>query len=151
MTTIIEKVLRLQDLDTFRFTYTEHLAQLASVCEEMSRDPGFQLFRQGEACRKLYLLVEGRVRLEDGSDGTKAVQTTALEEWSFFAQEPHRYSATCIDTCLLYSVHYTQMVDLLTAEPEFCWAITRHLAKIGREAGIDLAFRHKATSLDQLN
>jgi hypothetical protein len=28
------------------------------------------------------------------------------------------------------------MVDLLTAEPEFCWAVARHLAELGREAHI---------------
>jgi hypothetical protein len=29
------------------------------------------------------------------------------------------------------------MVDLLTAEPEFSWAITRHLAHTGRVAEVE--------------
>lgn len=137
MTTIIEKVLQLQDIDIFRFTYTEHLAQLASICQESEYEAGYLLFRKGETCRTFHLLVEGQVSLEFESGGKATVQECALDEWSFFAQAHHRYSATCLESCLLYTVSFEEMVDLLTAEPEFCWAITRHLAELGRKAEID--------------
>jgi len=136
MTTIIEKVLQLQDIQIFRYTYTEHLSQLASVCRELEREAGSSIFRRGEICRTFYLLVEGQVQLESDSGETRSVQKCALDEWSFLAQGNHQYSATCLDRCLLYTVSFEEMEDLLTAESEFCWAITRHLAEIGRKAKV---------------
>jgi CRP-like cAMP-binding protein len=137
MTTIIEKVLLLQDLDTFRFAYTEHLAQLASICREKEHEEGEALFRKGEQCSTLHLLVEGRVNLEMDSGQSVSVRKCSLDPWSFFAHSVYQYSATCLETCLVYTVSYEAMVDLLTAEPEFSWALTRHLAELGRKAGID--------------
>lgn len=134
MTTIIERVLELQDLEIFHFTYTENLAQLASICTEERQEAGFRLFQTGEDCKKLYFLVEGQVTLESESGATQSVQKCALDHWSFLAHQKHRYSATCLESCLLYTVSYEEMVDLLTAEPEFSWAITRHLAETGSRA-----------------
>jgi len=136
MTTIIEKVLQLQDVDCFRFAYTEHLAQLASVCDQEDREDGSTLFSEGEPCKTFYLLTEGQVNLESTSGETRTVQKCALDPWSFFAQEPHQYTGTSLESCVLYTVSYEEMTDLLTAEPEFCWAITRYLAKLGRTANL---------------
>jgi CRP-like cAMP-binding protein len=139
MTTIIEKVLQLQDLDTFRFAYTEHLAQLASICREEEHAEGDPLFQRGEACNTLHLLVEGKVNLALESGKSVTVQKCSLDQWSFFAHSDYQYSATCAENCLLYTVSYQAMVDLLTAEPEFSWALTRHLAELGRKATVDTA------------
>ena len=46
MLNVIEKVLLLQDLDLFRFAYSEHLAQLASICRETEVDNEIILFRE---------------------------------------------------------------------------------------------------------
>jgi len=137
MTTIIEKVLQLQDIEIFRYSYTEHLAQLASICRESEKEEGASLFHRGAECSHLYLLVEGQVSLELESGKTVSVQKCALDQWSFFARKPHQYSASCLESCLLYTVSYEEMVDLLTSEPEFSWSLTRHLSEIARSAGDD--------------
>jgi CRP-like cAMP-binding protein len=135
MTTVIEKVLQLQDIEIFRFAYTEHLAHLASVCKELEKEEGDSLFQKGDDCSCLYLLVEGQVELELETGRVVSVQNCALDQWSFLARRPHRYSARCADSCLLYTVSYEDMVDLLTSEPEFSWSLTRHLSEIARNAG----------------
>ena len=137
MTTIIEKVLQLQDLDTFRFAYTEHLAQLASICREEEHPDGRLLFQRGEPCNTLHLLIEGKVNLELESGRSVTVQKCSLDQWTFFAHADHQYSATCAESCLLYTVSYRAMVDLLTSEPEFSWAIARHLAVLGRKSELN--------------
>lgn len=136
MTTIIEKVLQLQDIDFFRFAHTEHLAQLASVCQEKELEEGTSLFLEGQTCKTFYLLIEGRMLLKSESGANLTVQKCALDQWSFLAQETHQYSAASQDNCLLFTVSHEEMIDLLTAEPEFGWAIARYLAKIGRNAEI---------------
>jgi CRP-like cAMP-binding protein len=139
MTTIIERVLQLQDIDIFRFSYTEHLSHLASICREEEHEEGVSLFHKGDECLRLYLLVEGQVGLELESGKTVTVQNCALDQWSFFSHKKHLYSANCLEQCLLYTVSYEEMVDLLNSEPEFSWSLTRHLSEIARSANDPLA------------
>ncbi|MGW8180743.1 MAG: Crp/Fnr family transcriptional regulator [bacterium] len=149
MTTIIEKVLQLQDIEIFRFARTEHLSQLASVSQDMNLEEGFPLFRLGETCKTFHILVEGQVGLESKSGTSQVVQRCALDYWSFLANGRHLYSATCQSECLLYTVSYEEMVDLLTAEPEFCWAIIRHLAEVGRRAEIGSSLEDQQLTTDR--
>ena len=136
MTTIIEKVLHLQDIEVFRYAHTENLSQLASVSQDTDRRKGSSLFRVGETCKTFHILVEGQVNLESDSGESRIVQKSVLDYWSFLAGEKHLFSAICLEDCLLYTVAYNEMVELLTAEPEFCWAILRHLADVGRKAEV---------------
>jgi CRP-like cAMP-binding protein len=136
MVTIIEKVLQLQDIDLFGSAYTEHLAQFASVCQEKGVAADANLFQRGHECDTLYILLEGRVELGSETGARTAVQKCALDLWSFLSQGNHQHSAKALDNCRLLTVSFDEMVDLLTAEPEFCWAVTKHLAQLGRAAQI---------------
>ncbi len=129
MLTVIEKVLLLQDFELFRHASSEHLAQLAAVAKVIDVEKGSILFRKGETARNLLLLLEGAVALEDGDPQQAPVEARdALDCWSFFAQSPHRYTARTAGSCRLLSVSLDDMVDLLTSEAEFCWALMRQLA-----------------------
>jgi CRP-like cAMP-binding protein len=130
MMTVIEKVLLLQDFELFRQASSEHLAQLAAVAKVIDVEIDSILFRQGETARNLLLLLEGTVVLEDGSIQAPVQRREALDYWSFFSQNPHRYTARTADRCRLLSVSLDDMVDLLTSEAEFCWALTRELARV---------------------
>lgn len=132
MLTHIEKVLLLQDLDLFSLVSTEHLSHLAALCAEMEAEANSVLFKQGDPCLKLHLLVEGRVSLQDGVGASVLVEKCGLDFWSFFAHQPHLFTARCLEKCTVLSVAFEDLGDLLTAEPEFCWAILRYLAQLGR-------------------
>jgi CRP-like cAMP-binding protein len=132
MPTTIEKVLLLQDLEIFGFASTEHLAKLALVCHQIEFDVDNIIFRKGEPSSKLYLLVEGHVSLENREGQKAVVEKCALGFWSFFAESTHRVTASAQGKCTLLAVSLEDMVDLLTAEPEFCLAIVKYLARLGR-------------------
>ena len=136
MGTIIEKVLQLQDIDLFGTAYTEHLAQFASVCQERGVEADTDLFQQGHECDTLYILLEGRVELASETGTRTTVQKCALDLWSFLSQGTHQHTAKALENCRLLTVSFDEMVDLLTAEPEFCWAVTKYLAQLGRKAQI---------------
>jgi CRP-like cAMP-binding protein len=133
MLTVIEKVLQLQDLDLFEFVYTEHLAQLGSICRETELSKGTVLFRQGDTSKRLHMVVGGKVALEVKGEPVGSVEQGSLDVWSFLAERPHSVTAKALETTTLLTVTFEDLVDLLTAEAEFCWAITKKLASLGQE------------------
>jgi len=133
MLNVIEKVLVLQDLDLFRFAYSEHLAQFASVCRETEVGKEIILFREGEDCKRFHLLISGEVALETGGEVVESVKQGGLDTWSFFSESPCSCTARALTECKLLTVSFEEMADLLTAEPEFCWATLKYLARLGRK------------------
>jgi CRP-like cAMP-binding protein len=131
MATTIEKVLALQDLEIFTFASTEHLAELAALCEQIEIAPGEVLFEQGRAPVRVYFLVEGRVNMLHEHKNT-TVEKCALDFWSVLGESEHAAAAQTLDTCSLLSASLDDFADLMTAEPEFCLAILKQVARLGR-------------------
>lgn len=134
MLTVIEKVLLLQDVDFFEFGYTEHLAQLAAVCKETQVSAGTALFREGEACNRFQIVIKGEVTLEKQGEFVQTVEQGGLDFWSFFSESPHQFTAIAASSTELLTISFEDTADLLTAEPEFCWAILKRLAAFGRQS-----------------
>ena len=133
MLNVIEKVLLLQDLDLFRFAYSEHLAQFASICRETEVEKEIILFREGADCKRFHLLINGEVALETGGEVAGSVTQGGLDIRSFFSENPYSCTARALTECRLLTVSFEEMADLLTAEPEFCWAVLKYLARLGRK------------------
>jgi CRP-like cAMP-binding protein len=143
MLTVIEKVLLLQDLDLFQFAYTEHLARIAGISRDISVNGNTILFREGEPGGRLHLLLKGSVVLEAEGRRCGPVSSGALDCWSFFSDQPYRFTARALEDCTLLTVSYEDMVDLLTGEPELCWAILKRLAHRERDTGLSEGERNK--------
>lgn len=129
MLSVFEKVLLLQDLEFFAFAHTEHLSDFAALCKLVEVGKSSVLFRRGDPCPSLYLLVRGKVTIETDSGDAETVHSDVLDCWAFFAQRPHRYTAQSLEECTLLMVSFQDLAELMTAEPEFCWALTRQLAR----------------------
>jgi AAA family ATP:ADP antiporter len=123
----IEKVLLLQDLGILSFASTDHLAQLATLCQANTYPADETLFRKGEPHSELFLLVEGRVSLETEAN-PETVEKCALDFWSCLAQSAHEVSAKCVDDCTVLLVSVEDLVDILSSEPDLSWAILKYLA-----------------------
>src|SRR5438128_9814691 len=67
MISTVEKVLFLKSIDLFRTLPSEELAQIAEIAEEQPLAAGDQIFAQGETGDALYLIVEGKVKVHQGS------------------------------------------------------------------------------------
>lgn len=128
--TTIERVLLLQDLELFRFASTEHLAQLAALCQDLEFPAG-KVLRSGDLPEEhLFLAVRGALRsVEDGHDGRALIIRKPLNLWEFFAGRPLPLQLETAEDCLLLAVAREEMEDLLTAEPELCMALLKHMAQ----------------------
>jgi CRP-like cAMP-binding protein len=129
MLTVFEKVLVLQDLEFFSFAHTEHLAEFAARCRALEVEKGTVLFRQGDAGNALHIVTFGRVSLERMGQPVEFVENDCLGCWSVLSESPYQYTACTEDHCSLLVVSYEDLVDYFTTEPEFCWAIMKHLAR----------------------
>ncbi len=129
----VEKVLLLQDVDIFRLATTEHLARLAAVSREASLPERHRVFNRGDSATQLSLVVDGQVRLENGSGKSEIVERSGLDFLSVFSEAPHAVNAETITPCTLLIVPFDDLVELLTAEAGFCWAILRFMGRFGLE------------------
>ncbi len=128
----VEKVLLLQDLEIFRFASTEHLSLLAAMVREREFPAGSVLFGKGDPSHELCLLVRGRAELDPIAGSSEQVERVALDFLSFFSDKPHAFNATAIEPCTLLCVPYEELVDYMTSEAEFCWAVLRYVSRLTR-------------------
>lgn len=127
----IEKVLLLHEVELFSLALTEHLGELAAVSRTKEVRAGQALFEQGEPCTALLVLVDGRVRLEEGENAQEASEVCSLDEWAFLAEAAHSCRAEALEDSVLLEITFEDLNDILTAEPELCLALLRHLARQG--------------------
>lgn len=132
MLTTIERVLMLQELDLFRFATTEHVAQFASIASERYLSPRVSVFRPGDGSDHFLLVVRGRVKLFNAQgEEVRVVEQAPLNLWEFFAQARVDYEARTMDHCVILYASTENVEELLTGEPEFCFAVLRHLSRLG--------------------
>lgn len=144
----IEKVLFLHEVDLFSLAQTEHLGELAAVCRPREFRAGEILFRDGEPCKSLLIVVEGRIRLGDDEAAPTASKGSTLDEWAFLAESPHAASACVLEDSVLLEISSEDFTDILMAEPELCLALLKYLARHGPTSGSFAQNRKDATGRD---
>lgn len=128
----IEKALFLHEVDLFSLAQTEHLGELAAVCRSREAGAGETLFRAGDACKSLLIIVEGRVRLGSDEAAPVASKGSTLDARAFLADSPHTASAQVLDDSVLLEISSEDFSDILTAEPELCLALLKYTARKGQ-------------------
>jgi CRP-like cAMP-binding protein len=128
MLTTIEKIFLLQDLDLFTQASADHLALLADLCEELRLNAGQSVFRAGDPSSQLYLLIQGKVRIENPSEGMLEVDSGAIGLWSCLAGRPHESTAGCVSEAQFLVIRGEDFLDVLMTEPGLGLAILQHHA-----------------------
>src|SRR5579864_2847146 len=70
----------------FRDLDDEELAEIAEVCKEEKYESGVYVFREGEAGNRLYLIVEGEVRISRDVPGSGEEALAVLKPGSLFGE-----------------------------------------------------------------
>ena len=131
----IEKVLLLHEVQLFSLAQTEHLGELAAVSQPRQVAAGEVLFEAGQPCRKLLILVKGRVRLGEGEGAAEYANGSSLDDWAFLAEAKHSRTARAVQDSIVLELAHEDLIDILTAEPELCLALLRYLARQGPKKG----------------
>lgn len=138
---VVEKAIRLQDVDVFSDVPAEQLAYLAAIAEETACDPGTRIYAEDDPADAMYLVLEGRVRLHRAEvEVTVCGPGQAFGTWALFDEEPRVMSATVLDEAVeLLRVDRSEFIEVLADNVEMTRAIlrtvVRRLRSLGRAVG----------------
>ena len=76
----------LRNVSIFRDLDTGELARVAEVCKEQTFNPGEYIFREGEAGNRLFLIVEGEVRISREVPGSGEEALAILKQGALFGE-----------------------------------------------------------------
>ncbi|MEM7244588.1 MAG: cyclic nucleotide-binding domain-containing protein [Acidobacteriota bacterium] len=124
----VEKVLRLSRVPLFAGLGTSDLGRIAELAEELTLSAGTVLFSEGDEPDGLFVVLEGRVRIERGGTALAVLEEGAcLGEMGLLDGEPRSASATAIDDGVLLWIAREDFEDILVAHREVALAIVRVL------------------------
>ena len=128
----------------------EALGRIAAISHEESHATGTRIFQYGDAGDKLFILLEGKVRIsrEISGMGEEALAVLGpgevFGEMALFDESPRSADARAHERCRLLVIEKEAFDDLLFVEKdlayEVLWACVRILASRMRETNDKLAF-----------
>lgn len=137
-----DRLEQLSTIDLFSGLKPVALELLAQVVNEESHAEGSWIFRQGDPGDKLYLILQGRVRISrDTSGGEEAVAVLgagqAFGELALIDESPRSADARAHEACRFLVVPKEELGDLLVLHKdlafEVLWNVVRLLASRLRE------------------
>jgi CRP-like cAMP-binding protein len=140
----------LAKIDVFRELHTEGIERLAAVCAEESYRVGEVIFKEGDIGDKLYLILEGRVRIsrDVSGMGEEALAIlgpgAAFGEMSLIDDVPRSADARVHERCRLLVLTTSALEDLLVLDTdlayEILWNFVRILSARLRETNDKMTF-----------
>ncbi len=137
-------------IDIFRELHAEGIERLAAVCAEESYRVGEIIFKEGDIGDKLYLILEGRVRIsrDVSGMGEEALAVlgpgAAFGEMSLIDDFPRSADARVHERCRLLVLTKSALEDLLFLDKdlayEILWNFVRILSARLRETNDKMTF-----------
>jgi hypothetical protein len=127
---LIEKIFLLQKIDLLQDARSAHLALLASIAEEVEAGVDTVLIRQDEPTDALYVVVDGRARLESvAGQELEAGPGDAFGTWALIDEAASLVTATVAEPARLLRITRTDFYDLLADHPELALGLLQGLAR----------------------
>lgn len=124
---------------------SEQVSRLAGVCGAAQFEPGETLFRQGEADRRMYVVLEGEVAISVAGSTEPVGSVSAgecLGEISLLSRAPHSATATARTHVEAALLEHSDIAELIRLRPDIGLHIYRNLAHAAAEKlkRLDLSF-----------
>ncbi len=128
MLSTIEKVIILKTVSVFAQTPDNVLADVADLLEEVMLDAGALVFQKGDRGDSLYLIVQGRVQVQDGDQILRQMgEREVFGEMALLDNEPRSASVSAIESTQLLRLAQAPFYELLSDRPEIATGIIRVL------------------------
>jgi len=128
--TAVQRAIALREVDAFRSVPMEELSYIAVVAHEEWYPSGSVLFREGEVPGALYVILEGRVRLERGGQNFgDAGPGEALGAWSLFEDHSRRATATVEEDARIILLERDEFYEVLSEHVEITRSLVQDLVK----------------------
>lgn len=123
---VLERILLLSRQPLFDALSTEELHRVAEVLIEESYTVGDELYRPGDPADRLWLLVSGRVRIQD--NGRLHGDGELLGEAALFSQRGHHRTARCEADSELLALRRDDLEELIHDVPGVALGLLRSLS-----------------------
>lgn len=128
--TLIEKTAILKSSALLGHIPTEALAQLAARGRELHFDAGSTIFREGDANRGTFLIVEGMVEMRKGRALDSMRRSgQGFGELGLLEGEPHEFTAIATEHTHALNISNEDFFDAILDYPEVGLAMVRGLSK----------------------
>jgi len=119
MLSVVEKVIILKTVDLFRRMPDDVLADVAALLEEVDVGGGEIIFEKGEPGDSMYIVVAGRLRVDDGERLLNHLEERAVfGEMALLDSEPRVASVKAVDPTRLLRLHKEPFFELIVDRPE---------------------------------
>ena len=115
----IERVLFLKGVDAFGGLPTDVLADVAGLLHEVVVPAGQTIVRKGEEGTSMFLVVDGRVRVDDdGQELNHLGPRSVFGELALLDAEPRSASVDSTEPSMLFRLDQEPFFELMTDRPE---------------------------------
>jgi CRP-like cAMP-binding protein/HEAT repeat protein len=141
----VEKVILLKGVTFFQGMTTAQLCLLASVCEEEQHPQDSHIFRTGEPGESLYIVISGRVGIEQERRRGTMARLATLSSRDFFGEiglfmgGERDASAIALQDTLTLRLRRAPLIELVRQRPDLSLTLINVLSRRLREAHDQIA------------
>jgi CRP-like cAMP-binding protein len=126
----VEKVLLLRAVPVLADVPGEELARVALAAEELEREEGEEVVREGEMGDALYLVVEGRLRVVRGGHPVAVLgEREIFGELALLDPAPRSATVQAMGEVRLLRLHRDDFAEILAERPEVMRGVVQVLAR----------------------
>jgi CRP-like cAMP-binding protein len=126
---LIEKTAFLKSVPVLSSIPTEALAEVAARSQERHLEPGEVVFREGDANRGTFMVLEGMLQVKRGDAVVRVLtRDMAFGELWLGEGEPHRYTLVAVEHSHVLNVTSEDVFDTMIEYPEFGAGMVRAFA-----------------------
>lgn len=136
----VEKIIFLKEVPFFQGMTIHQLTVLANVCEEQIFEEDTRIFNQGDAGGTLYVVVNGKVGIEQEKRKGSFARLATVEAHSYFGEtnlfdnSPHTVSAIALQDTLTLRLRREPLIALARQHPDMSLELINVLSQRLREA-----------------
>jgi CRP/FNR family transcriptional regulator, cyclic AMP receptor protein len=128
MLSTIEKVLILKQVDVFRQTPDDVLADVAALLEEIEVAAGETIFHKGDLGDSMYIIITGKLRVDDGDHLLNYLdESDVFGEMALLDAEPRIASVRAVEPTHLLRLDQEPFYELIADRPEVAIGLIRVL------------------------
>jgi CRP-like cAMP-binding protein len=128
--TAVQRAISLREVEAFRRVPMQQLAHVAAAAREEWFPAGHVLFKEGDSPGSLYVILEGRIRLERGDlVFGEAGAGEPLGTWSLFDDHPRRATAVAEEDARVLVLDRDDFYDVLAEHVEVTRSMVQDLVQ----------------------
>jgi CRP-like cAMP-binding protein len=148
--TLIEKVIFLKEVPFFNELPLQEICILAGISEEVSYPADQKIFAQGETTKSLYLIIRGRVSVQQQARTGSVVRLAQLGAKNYFAETslfdgaPHQADIVTIADTDILRIRQSALFTLIRRRPDIGLSLLKALSQRLRETYAQVAQSERA-------